>query len=55
MWHSYRTMVVHVEGLISLLSEHKKNLNALDTDENLINSAMFISTYSTGVSDLFII
>lgn len=47
---SHNTMVTHVKGIISLLIEYKKNLNPLDADGNMISSAMFISTYASGVS-----
>jgi hypothetical protein len=50
MLRSHSTMATHVKELISLLNEHKKNLDTSDTDGSLISSAMFISSYSGGVS-----
>jgi hypothetical protein len=50
MLRSHSAIVTHVKGLISLLDEYKKNLDASDTDGKLIYSAMFISTFSSGVS-----
>jgi len=50
MLRSYRTMVTHVKGLISLLNEYKENPEASDPNGNLISSDIFISTYGSGVS-----
>jgi hypothetical protein len=55
MMRSHSTMITHVKGLISLLNEQKKNPEALDADENLISSCMFISAFSSGVSWLNLI
>jgi len=50
MLRSHSAIVTHIKGLISLLNEYKKNLEPSDADGNLIYSAMFISTFSSGVS-----
>lgn len=55
MLRSHSTMVTHVKGLISLLNEYKRNLEASDADGNLIRSCMFISAFSSGVSWLNLI
>lgn len=55
MLRSHSTMVTHVKGLISLLHEQKKDLEASDADGNLISSCMFISAFSSGVSRIDLI
>jgi hypothetical protein len=43
-------MVTHVKGLIALLYEYRKNVEASDAEGNLISNGIFISTYGSGVS-----
>jgi hypothetical protein len=55
--HNPVAFVIHVEGLINLLKEHKKHLSDLDDQEKLISTIIFQSTCGTGVraSDLFLL
>ncbi len=50
MMHSHTNMVTHVKGLIALLYEYRKNVEASDAEGNLISNGIFISTYGSGVS-----
>lgn len=50
MMHSRTNMATHVNGLIALLYEYKKNFEASDAEGDLISNGIFTSTYGSGVS-----
>ncbi len=50
MMHSHTNIVTHVKGLIALLYEYERNVEASDAEGNRISNGIFISTYGSGVS-----